>query len=122
MPDPRADWGQGGWNDCGVVWLFANTNSDQSPAHGWYAIFVWWDRGYILNRNIKFKGEGNSVHKNVFIAKVAYQGKDKRRNTAYVDIPKEFIEQDVLNAVTGTHPTTGGFAIVALDGRVSGRS
>ena len=77
MSEPRAGWGQGGWNDRRVVWLFANTNRDQSPAHGWYAIFEWWDRGYTLNRNIRFKGEGNPVHKNVFIAKVAYQGKDK---------------------------------------------
>ena len=26
-----------------------------------------------------------------------------------MDIPKKFIEQDVLNTVTGNYPTTGGF-------------
>ncbi|KAK3176175.1 hypothetical protein OEA41_007498 [Lepraria neglecta] len=108
MPDPRSDWGLG-WNDRRVVWFFTSTNNERNPAHGWYAIFMSGDTGYTPNRNINFKSEGNSVHKDVFIAKAVYQGKDKQGRISYMDIPKKFIEQDALNTVTGNYPTTGGF-------------
>ena len=97
MPDPRSDWSFG-WNDRRVVWFFANTNNERNPAHGWYAIFISRDTGYTPNRNINFKGEGNSVHKDVFIAKAVYQGKDKQGRTAYMDIPKAMTETVPLRA------------------------
>lgn len=50
---------------------------------------------------MNFAGLGRSVHKDVFIVKAAFRGKDKQGRTGYVDIPLQFLAQDVLNAVAG---------------------
>jgi hypothetical protein len=108
MPDIRNYWdppswraSPPGWTDRRVIWFFANTGNPFSAAYGWYAIFVSWDKGYMLNRNVNFAGLGRSVHKDVFIVKSAFRGKDKLGRTGFVDLPEQFLEQDVFNTVAG---------------------
>ena len=55
----------------------------------------------MLNRNVNFAGLGRSVHKDVFIVKSAFRGKDKLGRTGFVDLPEQFLEQDVFNTVAG---------------------
>lgn len=50
---------------------------------------------------MNFAGLGRSVHKDVFIVKAAFRGKDKQGRTGYVDIPLQFLALDMLNTVAG---------------------